>query len=157
MPAIANQTVVLASAVTNTSTVVVAYPTGMTQARLIGSTGGQLNHAGVTYPQAASGAGTFAITFGASDITITNNSGVTWAAQDQIIISYGDTSLSGSYDTSMRQAAPVALTAATGTASNTISDVGASFTQATLNNNFKSLADKVNAILALLKANGTTV
>jgi len=46
----------------------------------------------------------------------------------------------------------VPLTAATGTTGNTIADVGAAFTQATLNNNFKALADKVNAILAQLKA-----
>lgn len=46
----------------------------------------------------------------------------------------------------------VPLTAATGTTGNTITDVGAAFTQATLNNNFKALADKVNAILAQLKA-----
>lgn len=39
------------------------------------------------------------------------------------------------------------LTAATGTPSNTVSDVGASFNQATLNNNFKALSDKVNAII----------
>lgn len=46
----------------------------------------------------------------------------------------------------------VALTAATGTTGNTVADVGAAFNQATLNNNFKVLADKVNAILAQLKA-----
>jgi hypothetical protein len=46
----------------------------------------------------------------------------------------------------------VALTAETGTTGNTISDVGGAFSQATLNNNFKALADKVNAILAQLKA-----
>lgn len=43
------------------------------------------------------------------------------------------------------------LTAATGTASTTIADVGAAFNQTTLNNNFKSLADRVNALAALLK------
>jgi hypothetical protein len=46
----------------------------------------------------------------------------------------------------------VALTAATGTTGNTVADVGGSFSQTTLNNNFKVLADKVNAILAQLKA-----
>ena len=44
----------------------------------------------------------------------------------------------------------VALTAATGTASNTISDVGATFSQTTLNNNFKSLAAKVNELITLI-------
>lgn len=48
------------------------------------------------------------------------------------------------------KASIVVLTAATGTPSNTIADVGGSFSQTTLNNNFKSLAAKVNEILAVL-------
>lgn len=43
------------------------------------------------------------------------------------------------------------LTAATGTAGDTISDVGSTFNQTTLNNNFKSLAAKINAIEAALR------
>lgn len=39
----------------------------------------------------------------------------------------------------------------TGTANNTLTDVGGSFAQATLNNNFADLAAKVNAILAALR------
>lgn len=39
------------------------------------------------------------------------------------------------------------LTAASGTADDTIADVGASFSQTTLNNNFKDLATKLNALL----------
>lgn len=46
----------------------------------------------------------------------------------------------------------VALTAASGTTGNTVVDVGAAFNQATLNNNFRVLADKMNAVLAQLKA-----
>lgn len=46
----------------------------------------------------------------------------------------------------------VPLTAATGTTGNTVVDVGAAFNQATLNNNFKAISDKLNAILAQLKA-----
>ena len=46
----------------------------------------------------------------------------------------------------------VDLTAATGTGDDTVVDVGGSFAQATLNNNFKDLAVKVNAILAALRA-----
>lgn len=54
-----------------------------------------------------------------------------------------------------KQAASVtALTNSNGTADNTIADVGASFSQATLNNNFRDLSDKVNAIIAALKAAG---
>jgi hypothetical protein len=52
------------------------------------------------------------------------------------------------------QTAIVSLTAASGTADNTVADVGAAFSQATLNNNFQDLATKVNAILAVLRAAG---
>lgn len=42
----------------------------------------------------------------------------------------------------------------TGTANDTVTDVGGSFTQATLNNNFADLAAKINAILAALRGAG---
>lgn len=43
------------------------------------------------------------------------------------------------------------LVAATGTADGTVADVGSSFSQATINNNFKDLAAKVNELLAALR------
>lgn len=46
------------------------------------------------------------------------------------------------------------LTATVGTADGTLADVGATFNQATLNNNFRDLADKVNAILVELRKAG---
>lgn len=46
----------------------------------------------------------------------------------------------------------VALTASSGTASDTIFNVGGSYDQAVLNNNFRSLAAKVNAIIDALQA-----
>lgn len=46
------------------------------------------------------------------------------------------------------EVAITSLTAASGTADNTIADVGATFNQATLNNNFQDLATKLNALLA---------
>lgn len=52
------------------------------------------------------------------------------------------------------EAAIVSLTAASGTADNTVADVGSSFNQATLNNNFADLAAKVNAILVELRKAG---
>lgn len=44
-----------------------------------------------------------------------------------------------------------ALTAATGTASDTIADVTASFSQSVLNNNFKSISAKVNELIKILR------
>ncbi len=47
-----------------------------------------------------------------------------------------------------------ALTAASGTSDGTVADVGASFVQATLNNNFQDLATKVNLIRTNMRAAG---
>ena len=41
-----------------------------------------------------------------------------------------------------------------GVASDTLADVGTSFSQATLNNNFASLAAKVDALIVALKRHG---
>lgn len=59
--------------------------------------------------------------------------------------------------TVVRQAAITALTdSTTGTADNTVADVGAAFNQATLNNNFADLTAKINAILTALDGAGIT-
>jgi hypothetical protein len=44
------------------------------------------------------------------------------------------------------------LTGAFGSTSSAIVDVGASFSQTTLNNNFRALEDKINVVIAALKA-----
>jgi uncharacterized tellurite resistance protein B-like protein len=49
------------------------------------------------------------------------------------------------------------LTHTVGTADGTIDDVGASFSQSILNNNFKELSAKLNAILVALRDAGTIV
>lgn len=153
MGAIANKRHQMVADVANGATFTTAYPTGSNQASLLGTTGGQLVVNQDKYPQAASGAGTFAAAFGASLITITNNTGQTLVAGTDIRLSFGKTDRKGSYNAAVPGAAPTALTAATGTASDTIADVGASFAQATLNNNFKSLSDKVNALIAIVSGN----
>ena len=156
MGALTVTSLTLASAVNNNGTFTVSYPAGMTQARLIGASGGRMIvNNDVAY---AEGAGGFTVVYGASDITVTNTTGGTLAAGSVILISFGrDTRAgSGSYNPPVMQAGPVALTAATGTASNTIADVGGSFNQATLNNNFKSLADKINAVIAAEENAGLT-
>jgi hypothetical protein len=61
----------------------------------------------------------------------------------------------GFFGASVPKAAdPGALTAASGTADGTIADVGASFNQTTLNNNFKDLATKYNLLRDLLRNYG---
>lgn len=54
--------------------------------------------------------------------------------------------------TTAAAASIAALTGASGTTGNAIVDVGASFSQTTLNNNFRALEDKINAVIAALKA-----
>lgn len=79
---------VLAAAVANAGTFTVAYPTGTTQATFTQGLAGSNSYMQVNgndrYPAAASGAGTFAISYGASNITITNNLGFTLAAGTSI-------------------------------------------------------------------------
>jgi hypothetical protein len=96
MGAKANKTHTIASDVTNGSTFTTAYPTGSTQASLRGSSGAQLVYAGSVLRQGASPG--IAVAFGASTITITNNSGFTLPAGSEVILSFGDTTRNGSYN-----------------------------------------------------------
>lgn len=109
MGAIAITKTTLASAVANAGTVVVSYPAGQTQASLQNSIGGVVAVANnESYKQAASGAGTVAFAFGASNVTITNNSGVTWPAGAELIISFGRVDRNGSYNLVIGTAADTA-------------------------------------------------
>lgn len=155
MGALAYTPYTMAADVANGATFTVPYPSGFNQASLNGSAGGMLVANQDRFPQAASGAGTVAFSFGASNITVTNNTGRTLTQGTIVRLSFGKTDRAGSYNPAIAGVAPTALTAATGTASDTIADVGASFTQATLNNNFKSLSDKVNALIAIVGGNIT--
>lgn len=88
----------LAAAVANGATVKVPYPVGQTQAKLTGTTGGSVVIADNNrYPQ-GTGALTVAFTFGASDITITNNSGETWPVGANMFAGFGETTINGSYN-----------------------------------------------------------
>lgn len=154
MGALALVSTTLASAVADDATFVVPYPSGITQARLLGCSGGRMivnNDLG--YDEGASG---FTAVYGASNITVTNTTNGALAAGSTVILSFGENTRDGSYNIPVMASAPVALTAATGTASDTIADVGAAFTQATLNNNFKSLATKLNQVLTALEASSIT-
>lgn len=155
MGAIALTQVTLASSVADDATFTVAYPSGVTQASLLGATGGKMVVNGdAVYDQGASG---FTAVYGASNITVTNTTGAALAAGSVIDISFGQNTMSGRYNTPIKVTGINPLTAATGTASDTIADVGGAFDQTTLNNNFKSQADKINAILAALDTAGITV
>lgn len=95
MGAIANTKLRLTAAVANAGTVTVAYPSGTTQASLQNTTGGtvMVNQDG-PYRQGTNV--TFA--FGASNITITNNTGVTWPVDAELIVGFGRTDINGSFN-----------------------------------------------------------
>jgi hypothetical protein len=152
MGAIALLETTLASSVNDDATFTVSYPSGVTQAMLLGAeTGKMVVNGDAIFSYGASG---FTASYGASNITVTNTTGATLAAGTELILSFGDTTQAGRFVPDVRVRGVVALTAATGTASNTIADVTGSFVQATLNNNFKSLADKVNEMRAALVSAG---
>lgn len=157
MGAIAYNQVTLASSVADDATFTVAYPSGVTQGSLLGATGGVMVVDGdAVYEQGDAG---FTAVYGASEITVTNTTGASLPAGSVIDISFGRNDIDGRFQNGVKVAGITPLTAATGTASttDTIVDVGTAFDQATLNNNFKTQADKTNAIIAALDAAGITV
>src|SRR5690606_7081074 len=121
--AIANKTHTLASNVADAANFTTAYPSGSVQADLIGSTGAVIfdKSTQALYRQ---GTGGFTLTFGSSNITVTNDSDVTWLSGAELILSFGDSDVDGSYNADVRVTGIADLTAATGTASDTIADVG---------------------------------
>ena len=108
MGAIANTTATLATAVADDGTFTLAYPSGASRASLRDSTGGSIA-IGVNdvWDEGASGV---EFTYGASTITVTNRSGITWAAGSDVVVSFGQTDRLGSYNltvgTAANQAAP---------------------------------------------------
>lgn len=157
MGAIAYNQVTLASAVANNGTFTVAYPSGVKQENLLGATGGVMVVDGdAVYEQGSSG---FTADYGANDITVKNTTGASLPAGSVIDISFGRNDIDGRFENGIKVVGIVALTASAGTASatSTVVDVGGAFDQATLNNNFKTVSEKLNTILKALDTAGVTV
>lgn len=151
--AIAYTTHTLASAVADDGTFTVAYPTGHDQASLIETTGGQI----VVGENDVWGQGDpgFEFTFGASNITVTNRTGATIAAQSEIKLSFGDRTQDGSYNATIRQPGIVSLTDSSGgTASDTVAAIGASYSQTEVANAVASIIAKQEEIIAALQNAG---
>lgn len=160
MSAVATVRTASAAAIAPGQTLTLSYPSGFAQADLLGTTGGNLvvNDNDV-FPQAASGAGTVLFTFNAGNITVTNNSGITWPAGAAIIAGFASSDFRGSYNNYVKQSPPPqTITNTFGTAGQlAIADVTASPTQAAINNNFRVCTDQINAIAALLKKAGMSL
>jgi hypothetical protein len=149
-------TTTLASAVANGGTVVLDYPSGTTQATFIGSnaapnTGAVIINNNEVYPEATSGV-RVAISYGASNVTITNNTGATWAAGSTIRAQFGRVGNDRPGFTPGPAITPV--TTAFGTAADALVDVTATPTQTTINNNFASVIRYINRLEAALRSNG---
>lgn len=149
----------LAADVANAATVTVSYPAGTTQASFIGAnaaanTGSLVLNGNEVYPEAAAGV-RVNFTYGASNVTVTNNTGITWPAGSTIRVQFGR---AGADRPGFAPApAIVSLTTSVGTASDTIADVGAAFNQTTLNNIMASQALKINQVLVALRSVGIIV
>lgn len=93
----------------------------------------------VDKPVYASDDGTFTLTASTNSYV---GKIVRWQATGVVLVAF---------DASQRGIIAPLTDSTTGTADGTLSDVGAAFNQATLNNNFAELAAKVNALAAMLK------
>lgn len=148
---------VLASAVANAGTVLVPYPAGFTQASFIGANAAANTGVGIindndVYPEAGSGV-RINLTYNAGDVTVANNTGVTWPAGSALRVQLGRAGMDRP-GFARGGGSIVTLTQATGTASDTVADVTGAFSQSVLNNNFASLSAKINALLAEVRAIG---
>lgn len=80
--------VFLASAVANSATFVVGYPTGTTQASFTNGLGGSAHALIINDNEVITGSANFTVSFGASDITVTNVAMGTLAAGTKIVAQF---------------------------------------------------------------------
>lgn len=145
---------VLASAVADEGTVTVAYPTGTAQADYIGSNAASdavvvLNDNDVILQ----GDPGIAISYGASNATLTNDTGIAWPAGTRLRVQFA----SAGNDRPGFSAGPAiaSLTDSSGgTAAATLPAIGATYAQAEVRNSVASLNAKLDAILIALRDAG---
>jgi len=94
----------LAADVANNATVTVSYPSGQSRSTLAGSSSGDLTINDGQGGAWNEGAGGFSLVYGASNITVTNLSGVTWTSGSDLRISFGENAPSGSYEANVNGA-----------------------------------------------------
>lgn len=147
MSNVAAEEITLAAAVASPAgTVTVPYPTGYAQANFTG-----VNASATAYlylndnDRFEEADDEFDISYGASNATVTNKTGFSWPVGTRLLVAMAN--VGGSADDL------VALTDSSGgTASNTVVDVPAAYTEATLANQLASLTAKINQIIAVIKA-----
>ena len=148
--------ITLATAVANGGTVVVDYPAGTAQASFTGAnlatnTGFGILNGNEVYPEAASGV-RVNFSYGGSNVTVTNNTGVSWPAGSKLRFQFGR----AGNDRPGFSAGPAvtALTTAFGTAADTIADGTGTYSQTIFNNNFASVVRRIDRLELALRANG---
>lgn len=97
MPSLGYTEHLLASAVADDGTVAIAYPTGTSRADLHNVSGGKVVIDDGAYGVWEEGASGAEFTYGASTITVTNRSGMSWPAGSTLVASFGDGPRNGSY------------------------------------------------------------
>ena len=145
----------LAAAIADAGTLTLSYPSGTNQAYF---TSGNAKAASVAiindsdiWLQTASKIG---VTFGASDITLTNSSGVSWAAGSKLVVGLAYADGTDKFE-GQKSAAITALTDSSGgTASTTLAAISASYSQTEVRNSIATLASQIERLRAALsKAN----
>lgn len=147
---------VLASAVANAGTVVIPYPSGTNQAFFTGvnasANGAAVLNDNEVYPEAGAGV-RVNFTYGASDITVTNNTGATWPVGSTLRVQLGRIG----NDRPDFQSGPAiaSLTDSSGgTAGATLAAISGTYVQAEVRNSVASLNAQIERILAALRAQG---
>lgn len=132
--------VVPSSDTATNGTVTFNYPGNRTAASYVSGAGARLWAEGLE-TLFTQGANNFSLSYGGSSVTLTYLGATTIPANTRMMLQ-------------APRADIVDLATSVGTASNTVADVGGSFNQTTLNSNFRSLAEKVNEVIARLRETG---
>jgi hypothetical protein len=147
---------VLASAVADDGTLTIAYPSGTNQAYFSSGNANAAHQLVLNENDVyeATTADTFEVTFGGSDITVTNRSGASWAAgtKYRIGLAYADLVYQFS---GQKSAAITALTDSSGgTASTTLAAIGGTYSQAEVRNSVATLAAQIERLRAAMNKAG---
>lgn len=138
-----NTSIVLAAPVANTGTVTFPYPAGTSQVTFTGINAATGHVAIIDNNDVwTAAASKISVSFGSSDITLTNSSGVTWPAGSNVRVQLDINYLPSITDNSG------------GSGSATIAAIGSTYNQAEVRNAIATLASVVNRISGYLVARG---
>lgn len=134
--------IVLQAAVANGADLTgIAYPTGTNQAAFQGIyTPVAANHVAVLNRNDVIPGAQLTVTFGASTITVTNGTGVSWPIGTRVSFQFD------------RAAYPLLVDNSGGTAAQTLAAISGSYTQSEVRNSIATLAAAINQLAAYVRA-----